>query len=206
MSIFIIGLYVQIRTILVCIKEKTKAWQIHISHAIVMTVNWGYFMPFQVITHIVPSLGSYIGNWICYVSAFLTFFCYQAMIVQSLLIAAMKYIFIVHPWKAKSFGEERIQKIFSIMHMIYPTIIALASMVASDFQTRSYIMSCFGDSYRSAFSDSFFCILDTSPEDNPFYIPGARFICITKTILAWLINSNLPEGILYYMIFTKMKK
>ena len=118
--IFSVGLYFQIRTILVCIKERTKAWQIHTSHAVVMTVYWGYFMPFQTITHIVPSLGTYTGYWICYMSTFLAFFCYHAMIIQSLLIAAMKYIFIVHTWKAKSFGEERIQRIFSLVHMIYP--------------------------------------------------------------------------------------
>ena len=204
--IFGVGLYFQIRTILVCIKERTKAWQIHISHAVVMTVYWGYFMPFQAITHIVPSLGTYAGYWICYMSAFLAFFCYHAMIIQSLLIAAMKYIFIVHTWKAKSFGEERIQKIFSLIHMIYPAVMAVLSMISSNFQTRSSIISCFGNSYRSAFSNAFFCILDKSSENNPFYIPGARFICVTKTIIASIINSNIPEGILYYMIFTKMQR
>ena len=204
--IYSVGLYFQIRTILVCIKEKTKAWQIHISHALVMTVYWGYFIPFQAITHFIPSLGSYVGNWICYISAFLSFFAYHAMIIQSLLIAAMKYIFIVHTWKAKSYGEERIQKIFSIVHMIYPAIVAIASMLSSNFQTRSFIKSCFGGSYRSVFSNSFLCILDPSSETNPFYIPGARAICITKSIIASIINSNIPEGILYFMIFAKMKR
>ena len=204
--IFSVGLYFQIRTILVCIKEKNKTWQIHISHAIVMTVYWGYFIPFQAITHFVPSLGTYVGNWICYLSAFFSFFGYHSMIIQSLLIAAMKYLFIVHTWKAKSFGEDRIQNIFLMIHLIYPTILATASMLTSDFQTRTFVKSCLGSSYRSSFSNEFLCILNTSSENNPNYVPGAKFICITKTILGSIINSNIPEGCLYYAIFTKMKR
>ena len=204
--IFSLGLYFQIRTILVCTKEKIKAWQIHITHAIVMTVNWGYLVPFQAITHFIPSLGSYVGNWICYMSAFLSIYCYHAIVVQSLLIAGMKYIFIAHTLKARSFGEERIQKLFTMMHIIYPFILASASMYTSNFHTRAFIKSCFGSSYRSVFSKPMFCILDSSSNDNPLYNPGARPICIAITVLASIINSNFPEGILYFMIFRKMKR
>ena len=40
--IFGIVLFIQIKTIIVCKKEKSKTWQIHISHAVVLSISSGY--------------------------------------------------------------------------------------------------------------------------------------------------------------------
>ena len=97
--IYCVGLNFQIRTILVCIKEKNKTWQIHIAHSVVMSVFFGYLIPFRALTHFVPSLATHVGSWICYISAFVEYFGYHAIVIQSLLIAGVKYLFIVHTLK-----------------------------------------------------------------------------------------------------------
>ena len=67
-SLFCLGLYFQVRTILVCIEEKNKTWHLHIAYSIVMTIYYGYTIPFYAISYFIPSLGTYVGNWICYFS------------------------------------------------------------------------------------------------------------------------------------------
>ena len=199
--IYFVGLHFQIRTIIVCIKEKNKTWQIHIAHAIVMSIFFGYLIPFRAVVHFIPSLASHIGSWICYISAFVEFFGYHAMVVQSLLIAAVKYCFIVHTMKARSFGEEKIQKIFLKIHLIYPTVLAMISIITSEFQWRKSIQSCFGISNTQ---DALFCggFSSSEADSNKF----VKFICVTKTLLASIINCNIPEGYLYYKIFNTMKR
>ena len=42
--LFCVGLYFQVRTVLVCIEEKNKTWQIHIAHSIAMTIYFCYII------------------------------------------------------------------------------------------------------------------------------------------------------------------
>lgn len=67
--LFFVGFYFQVRTILVCIEEKNKTWQIHIVHSIIMSVYYGFTIPFHPIIYFIPSLATYVGSWICYISA-----------------------------------------------------------------------------------------------------------------------------------------
>ena len=102
MIIFCIGLNIQIKIIDACNDEKGKTWKIHVSHAIVTTVYYGFFIPFQAVTTFVPSLSMYMGSWICYLASFVSFYSYHAVFANSLQVAVMKYIFIVHALKART--------------------------------------------------------------------------------------------------------
>ena len=213
--LFCVGLYFQVKTILVCIEEKNKTWQIHISHAIVMTVYYGCFIPFYSITYFIPYLAAYTGSWICYLSAFVAVFCYQAIMVHSLLVAIMKYIFIVHTWKARLFGDERIQKIFLWIAIIYPVTMAIATiLLTTNYQNRSEIKSCFGkllnNSSNSGIHKSLFviipCDLGRSSDNNSILIYVAKGVCLIRSLLGAVINTNLPEGLLYFKIFSQMKR
>ena len=84
--IFCVGLIIQINTIYACNDEKGKTWKIHISHAIVTAVYYGFFIPFQVVTTFVPSLSIYTGSWICYLASFVSFYGYHAIVVNSLQV------------------------------------------------------------------------------------------------------------------------
>ena len=191
--LFGVGLHFQVRTIMVCIQEKNKTWQIHISHSVVMSIYYGYFIPFAAIAYFIPSLGTYIGNGICYFTAFVSLFCYQSMIVNSLLVAITKYIFICHTWKARLFGEERIQRIFLYICIIYPIIMATLSIlfVRNGFDNRSEIKSCFGNSFsdsmltQSSNSDlekSWFCDIASSDNQNAILIYVAKIVCVQQNL------------------------
>ena len=213
--IFCIGLNIQINIIYACNEEKGKTWKIHVSHAIVTTVYYGFFIPFQSITTFVPSLSIYTGCWICYVASFVSFYCYHAIVVNSLQVAIMKYVFIVNALKARAYGEAKIQKIFFWINLMLPLILSIIALLTTNFQTRSALKSCFGGTDHhsliptnsSSRSMNFFTCanLRRSDYDTGLYYV-LQFLCVTRKIINWIIVSNLPEGYFYYKIFSAMKK
>ena len=104
--IFCAGLFVQIKTISACREDKDKTWQIHVTHSIVLTIFYGYTIPFHAITYSVPFLSNYTGSWICYAASFVSLYCYQSIMANSLLIAFEKYLFVVHAIKCIKFGDK----------------------------------------------------------------------------------------------------
>ena len=216
MIIFCFGVNIQIKTIYACNEEKGKTWKIHVSHAIVTTVYYGFFIPFQAITTFVPSLSMYLGSWICYLASFFSFYSYHAIISNSLQAAIMKYIFIVHALKARGFGEAKIQKIFFWINGLLPLALNIIALFTTDFQTRSALKSCFGrndhpsippTNSTSSGSMIFFTCSNIKSSDHSmitYYI--LQFLCVSRKIINWIMASNLPEGYFYYKIFSSMKK
>ena len=213
--IYCVGLYIQIKTIQACNKDKGKTWEIHISHAIVTSIYYGFFIPFQAVTTFVPSLSIYMGSWICYLASLISFYSYHAIIANSLLVAITKYIFIVHGLKAKVFGDEKIQKIFFWINTTLPLALAAIAMLTTNFHTRAALKSCFGTTeYSSVLPNNstsdrkhfLLCDYVNSMDHGPIIYYILQFFCVSRKILNLIIVSNLPEGFFYYKIFCSMKK
>ena len=213
--IFCLGLNIQIKTIYECKEEKGKTWKIHISHAIVTTVYYGFFIPFQAVTTFVPSLSFYTGSWICYLASFVSFYCYHAIVFNSLLVSIMKYIFIVHALKARGYGEPKIQKVFFWINTILPLVLAIIALLTTNFQTRSALKSCFGEtgnhssmsnSSGSGRMDFLICANLNRSDYDPILYYVLQFFCVSRKIMNWISVSNLPEGYFYYKIFSAMKR
>ena len=213
--IFCIGLNIQIKTINACKEEKGKTWKIHISHAIVTTVYYGFFIPFQAVTTFVPSLSIYTGCWICYLASFVSFYCQHALVGNSLHVAIMKYIFIVHSFKAKSYGEEKIQNIFFWLNSTMPLVIAIIGLLTNDFQMRSALNSCFGEAAHPSLMANH-CpsgnlnILICTNLNRSDYVPILYYVlqcfCVSRKIINLIMVSNMPEAYFYYKIFSVMQR
>ena len=214
--LFLVGLFFQTQTISVCMKDKGKTWHLHVTHAIVMTVYYGFFIPFQASTHFLPFLAQYVGGtWICYIASIVSFYCYHSILAHSLLVAVMKFSFINHAMKVKAFGEEKLQQIFFWINLILPLLQTIIAMMTTDFQTRSALQKCFG---HGDVNESLSIEKDLSFEGRKNFIvcdltntPGevyylAQFFCVSRTLLNIAISTNLPEGFFYYMIFKSMKR
>ena len=213
--IFCVGLNIQIKTIYACNEEKGKTWKIHISHAIVTTVYYGFFIPFQAVTTFVPSLSIYTGSWICYVASFVSFYCYHAIVVNSLQVAIMKYIFIVHSFKARRYGEKKVQKTFFWLNIMIPLILAIIALLTTNFQTRSALKSCFGEvahpslipnHSQSGNMNFIICTNLNQPDYGPVLYFILQCFCISRKIMNWIMVSNIPEAYFYYKIFSAMQR
>ena len=206
--IYAVGLFINVKLISVCYKERGITWQISATHSVMMTVYYGYSIPFQAVTHFVPFLSQYTGRWLCYAASLVTFYCFHSIIAHSLMISIMKYVFIVHGIKAMAYGEEKIKKYFFLANLINPLILSIIAMLTANLRSRSFLRSCFGDVEETSQSGSvnfIYCTSSKTEDYNliPFYV--RQFFCHFRSLVNWVTVSNLPEGFLYYKIFHKMK-
>ena len=213
--LFSIGLFINLKLIRVCYKDKGITWQISITHSIVMIVNYGFIIPFYAVTHFVPFLSQYTGRWLCYTASLVVFYGYQAIMANSLVISMLKYIFIVHSLKARTYGEDKIKNYFFWGNVISPLLLAIVALLTSDMKARPSLISCFGDTQETLTQNSatssepgnFVFNTSTNREDYNivvFYV--IQFLYIFRIVFNCVIATNLPEGFLYYKIFKKMKR
>ena len=218
-SLFCIGLFVQFKIITVCWKDKEgKTWQIHLINSVIVSVYFAFVIPFWISTNAIPHLAAYTGEWFCYLAAFIRFYGFYIIVPSSLWIAIMKYCFILQNNKILQVGEEKTKKVFLLIYLIFPLIFATISCMVNDFDSYSDLTSCFGltdhalDKYNTTgknYQKFLFCKMNITDEDVSdryvFYIMAQCF-CVFKSILFFFLNTNVPEAIIYYQIFKKMRR
>ena len=214
---FLIGLFINFKVISVCSRNRdTKTWQIHIAHSIIVTIFFAFDLPFVTISNALPHLSVYTGEWFCNLASLIVSYGVNFIITNSLLIAAMKYIYIVHWDKAMRFGHQNIQRIFFIITITLPGFFAVVQTITKDVDSYKAIKSCFGmpdekkDSRNGAWQRLFLCNLSytetpNAEESSIFYIL-IQIVCVSRSVLAYLFCTNLPEAFFYYKIFKKMRR
>ena len=213
--VYAVGLVINIKLISVCwTKKETTTWPIHMTNSIFLTVYWALDLSFLAVSNTVPMLSVYTGEWFCKLSAFVIIYGVKFIIMDSLIVAAMKYIFIVHDVKARLYGFEKIQKIFTIIKLTIPLMFATFQTIMGDYESYKAINNCLGLKRenvpkRSLWPKLFLCNLKESNE----YLSGEyianlvlQIACATNSALSYIISCNLVEAYLYYKIFTKMKR
>ena len=213
--LFMIGFFLHIKIIHVCNVERNKTWLVQISHAIVTTIHFGIRIPFQIITHFIPNLSSHIGSWVCYIGAFNNFFGYQEISSHSLWVAIEKYILIVHTIKARSFGDNKVEKIFCWIHVVYPCLGSAIAMLTTNHATRADVKSCFGISDEDLQSGNsttggrgnfLFCDVSQYADTSLILSYVIQFFCVSRTLTNFVVISNIPEAFFYYKVFKTMKR
>ena len=220
--LFMIGLPIQFKIMYVSWKDKEgKTWQIHFTHSFACTIYYLFVIPFWHISTSKPHLAAVTGEWVCYINAFVTLYGFFIITPNSLLIAVMKYMFIVHHEKMMRLGERNAQKMFMCVNLIVPLVLTTITGVTKHFYALSTLTSCFGmreeiDEIRTKYNTwdknierYFLCNLNTTEKDildaYTLYVIK-QCLCALKSIVVLLINTNIPEAFFYYKIFRKMKR
>ena len=216
--LYFVGLPIQYKIINVCWKEKGgKTRLIHMIYSIVVTIYFTFYLPFFIVTSEIPNLAKTgTGEWFCYLATFITVFGVTSITSNSLLVASEKYMFIVHYEKAMRYGEEKTQKLFCYIFICFPMVLAIIACLTRDFDSYGALNSCFGTSdfisqeynnWSMGFAKFFLC--DLNPEENVGFgyvlFILKQIFCVLKSAVVFVINTNLPEAILYYKTFKKMK-
>ena len=207
--LFMSGFFLHFKIIHVCKTERNKTWLVQISHAVVTTIHFGFRIPFQAVTHFIPNLSSYIGSWMCYIGAFNNFFGYQEIASHSLWVAFEKYILIVHTVKARAFGDDKIEKIFCWIHVLFPFLGSAIGILTKNYATRADVKSCLGisdEDLQIGKSKWLYCDDSQLPETSLILSHIVQFFCVTRNLTNIIIISNIPEAFLYYQIFKTMKR
>ena len=218
--LYFTGLYIHVKIISVCWKDKEgKTWQIHMTHSISVIIYYTFYIPFFHATNVTPNLaGEYTGEWFCYLATFIVTYGFIIISGNSLLIAVLKYIFIVHTTKALNYGNDRLTRLFFIIGLVIPLVNAVFSCLTKDFEGFAELNSCFGlteqvlkqyNTWEKNMQKFFLCNLKTGDDqpsqESTLYILK-QVLCVIKSIAILFMNTNVPEAYFYYKIFQRMNR
>jgi hypothetical protein len=194
-------------------KRESKTWQIQIVCSVCSTLYFAFELPFSSISTAIPNLTNYTGDWFCNLATFIIVYGIFTVTTNSVVIAMMKYIFIVHPSKALRWGHDKIQKLFLAIYITIPSLMAVIVIATKDFESWQNIRMCFGmkkeDLETNLLKRLFLCNLKEIGIDetvNTHLQNGILSVCIIRSVLAFMISGNIMEAFFYYKIFTKMKR
>ena len=217
--LYFFGTYIQIKIISTCKIEKDKVWQITIANSITMMIVFSFALPFQTITEHVPVMSQYTGAWMCYLAAFIYLYGGCIFGLHSLVVSLMKYVFIVHHKRAWNFGEDKLKRVFLAFSIIHPLVLNLPAVIFHDFESLNSVTECLGlkekvlaqyNTSDSRIDRLLFCKLNadgySEDTDPPFSYSLQQSFCAARMVWVILLCSNIPEGVLYYYIFRKMRK
>ena len=187
-----IGVFIQAKTIIVCFEEKSKTWQILIVHAVVLVIIFGNDIVFLNVLNWYPNVFIFTGNWPCYIFAFVDMYGAVSIGLNTLIVAIMKYIFIVYALKAMLF-ESRIQNSFVAFHIVFPLVFAILLML-------SYELTDLDENITKCLNPS---------NEIQVIKPAAThstILIIFQIIFSIACGANVLEGFFYYQTFKTMKR
>ena len=165
-----------------------------------------------------PFMSSYTVTWFCHVSSFLMVYCLHSILNHSLLVAVMKYTFIVHLEKVREYGTGKVQNIFLWINLCFPLFWTALIVLTSERMVWSSLNTCFQHQEQLMMQPN-----STSRDTTEFFICKfghdvkngersyilyilERCFCLLTAIGNSVIGSNLPEAFFYYKIFRTMRR
>ena len=216
--LYLVGVLVHLKIISVCWKEKDgKVWMIHMTNSIFTIIYFAFYLPFFTVTSEIPNLSDqYTGEWFCYLATFVIFYGFTIITFNSLLIAVMKYVFIVRNEDVRVYGDEKALKFFFIVDLTVPLFVATFACITRDFEGFAALNSCFGttqqvlkqyNTWDKNLQKFFLCDLNKEKDQAYSYTLYAvkQVACVIKSCAVLVTNTNLPEAFFYYKIFQTMK-
>ena len=211
--VFCLGLNLHVKIIAVAKKEKDLTWQIYICHSIIVTICYSFTIMFANILNFAPFIPSYTGSWFCYFGNFVQLYCWYAMAFHTLLVAVMKFAFIVHREVMLEFGQEKGQRIFLCINVGMPLIWTVLGMLVAENGRSPFssVNSCHIVATNTTPSSAvkfLFCEFGHEVKGGAYaYIVYVikRCYCAHQEILHVVIFSNIPEALFYYKIFRTVR-
>ena len=218
--VYIIGIYLHSRVILVCKREKEMTWKLDIVNSCMVLINYAHVIIMYSLTYLITDLHFYTGKWFCYISKALTLYGNTTVISHSFIISLMKYVMIVFQERTAMFGKMKMKTIFFWFNFLYPLYLnGMVSLARPDYlvayDSINQANRCLGrtDVYRNESNTTrLFDLCMTIPEppyrlsfEYIIYV-GRKSICFTHVILFFLNFLNILEIFIYYQIFTYMRR
>ena len=161
----------------------------------------------------VEDLYLYTGEWFCFAAKGVGHFLIVYLGSHSSIIAAMKYVVIVHEEKIRRF-KSKIKDAFFVLNFLNPVMnILLMILLIPNFfvlyEGLSHINRCFGNQKQNYTSMFFMCDLI---EPREIYSVEGVFnvmkwiICKLQVTLGYLAFLNVLDVVFYFQTFSFMRK
>ena len=217
-AFFFIGLYIQIKIIIVSMREKGVNWKVNIVHSIVMITFFGVRISFEIVTYFIPSLHLYTGSWFCYLTLFVNQFGAASLLSHSLVVAIYKYIYVMHNDFILSIGENKASSISALISILLPLVLGTSFTARpSSFLSYSSVLNCLAMTvekdthahvpWSRIFKNYFTCgfVDSTDHKGNNLWNQVINVItilgCSLTSALLVLILLNIFEVICYCRLF-----
>ena len=210
--IFAIGVYLQFKIIKGSMQDRTTAWEINLSHSIVMLVHFSFVIIFESAIYFIPDLNQYLENWACSAIFLLRMLGAGEIMCHSLIISFYKYIFIVHHNMVVDIGIDRMKSILRFVYLLLPIGGSLSYIFRPNFHAFKSIHNCGAQTVKTEVdipNRLFMCGTGRLESDDGYgYVMNflTGIFCSIQTIISMLIYLNILEVFFYIGIFRHMKR
>ena len=143
---------------------------------------------------------------------------FNLVLMQSFIVAMLRYWFIIKEESVKKYGKEKTHRFFLFLSIFLPIFMFIWGTVENvELDLFLFVNRCYGIDHRmfliqkSPFEkpNPSYCQIDTFTDKGTYGIILEiikRASCIFKVIVTGLLGCNFTEGILYYKIFSHIKR
>jgi len=213
--LYFIGVLINGKIIFSCWQSRNhnKSWQLHILYSLSCIILFAFNIPFY-FSMASPTLSSITGEWICYLAIFMNAFFSMIILMNSLMVAITKYIFVVHWDKALVYGHEKIQWASVILSVLITIPGAIVRTAMKRYDTDSQ-QTCFGEDLNESKEKSGWkyilnwCFSENlAPNEQWSYthVVFLQIFCVLAHVVYGIMCCNLPEAFFYYQIFKTTKR
>ena len=210
--------YLQIKVFLLMKKENGAVKNITQVVVCSQMVFWPFWIFFASLTDFIHPINKIFGSWFCYGSTFIFRVLSNIMSAHSLISALLRYVFIVREEVAHKHGKKKVQNFFFFLSILMPLLMAVWEMIEGpDLDGMSFINKCHGKHHRVFLTDTSslnvakrnFCgFIDYNANGiwSKVLATLHQASCITMNIFHLIVGLNILEGIVFFRIFTHMRR
>ena len=222
-TIFVIGLislllgeFIQFRLLAMVKRENGLIKEVTQIYSLTSIIGYPMLFVVCIGTDFIHPLNEVIGGWFCTLAWIVTFFHFSVITFQSFIVAMMRYIFIVQEETVRKYGKEKIKRIFALLSLFIPLVLVILEGIENpELHPFIYINRCYGRDHKlflidySIFQVPYFCQFQNDSEEGTYdriLLILRQSSCISRLVINILMGFNLSEVIIYYKIFSHMKR
>ena len=217
-TLIVVGEYLHLKVLIVSKRENSILKNTSKMFVYAQMIFWPLCLFLITITNFIHPVKILIGQIFCTTIGLFIYFLLIVICSHSFICVLMRYLFIVHTAKTKSYGKEKVKRLFLILYIAIPLFMTIwKANDGTELQALSFVNKCYGQHHEvflietsalNVFKKNF-CEIK-SVEERDFYAKFIAFLyqlaCFTSTLLQVVMGLNIAEVIVYYRIFSHMNR
>jgi hypothetical protein len=212
----ILAEFIHIKLFKMAKKENGLVKDVTQLYSLTLMIGCPIWVFFITITDWINPVNEVIGQWFCTIGWISTFLAWNIISFHSFTTAMMRYVFIVHEEKVKTYGKEKARRIFLFLSFFVPLIVVIWSAIAhTELDVMAYVNKCYGNGHKVFLIDTSsvqitkrtFCGFENYAGTGLISTIIAKLrqvSCILTAVVMILMGCCISEGIIYYKIFSHM--
>ena len=212
--IVILGVISHLKLLSLMKTERGLVMEVTYLFSVAQMTFWPFWWLFTTSTDFIHPLNEVFGQWFCDFGALIIHLGRNVIAFHSVVVAIMRYYFIVHQDKVDRYGKHKVKRIFFWMSFIVPLVIVIIEKIEhNELDMFSFINKCYGKHHKTFLIETStldvfkrnFCEFESYDIRTPMgTVLNAirRLSCILRTTLILLTSFNISEGIIYFFLFS----